>query len=214
MDWECSLRVGRRDCIWHSSLLAGQNYASQSPGDKKKFWKRACAVWIWEPTCRETPLCAWTCGEHVQNVVVWDQGVRTPILHPPICEFICLLSICTGTAGRRDCIWHSSLLAGQNYASQSPGDKKKFWKRACAVWIWEPTCRKGIASGYVECIASGYASCIASGYLNINIIIIIIIVVVVVIVVNNRHISWSSLSSSCWPSWGIGGWIPHHHVVH
>ena len=73
-------------------------------------------------------LCAWTCGEHVQNVVVWDQGVRTPILHPPICEFICLLSICTGTAGRRDCIWHSSLLAGQNYASQSPGDKEEVLK--------------------------------------------------------------------------------------
>ena len=75
--------------------------------------------------CSETLLCAWTCGEHVQNVVVWDQGVRTPILHPPICEFICLLSICTGTARRRDWIWHSSLLAGQNYASQSPGDKKR-----------------------------------------------------------------------------------------
>ena len=111
----------------------------------------------------------------------------------------------------------------KKHAWELPGDPMLWGAVNVAYFVslvslfskFESQIGKGLASGYVECIASGYASCIASGYLNINIIIIIIIVVVVVvIVVNNRHISWSSLSSSCWPSWGIGGWIPHHHVVH
>ena len=77
---------------------------------------------------------------------------------------------------------------------------------------------KGIASGYVECIASGYASCIASGYLSIIIIIIIITIIIIILLilidVHSRHIPSSSLSSSCWPSWGVGGRVPRHHVVH